>query len=195
MRAYGRGTLGCMKSKQKPGNRCMVWIALAAALTLGGCTDVGGPPNNGGSGGDAGSGGMAGMGGTSGMGGMAGAGGGSNTPPEASIVDPASDSGTSNPDLVYDGFDIGLQLWYTDVTVEGLGQDAEDGILTGALLVWKTNRTDIQPEMLGTGENPTIRLYSDDCFGVEHEVTLEATDSNGQTTTSEPRKLFIWTVC
>jgi hypothetical protein len=88
-----------------------------------------------------------------------------------------------------------MGLWYLDVSVRGLGEDAEDGMLTGDSLIWTTNRTDIQSEVLGTGENPTITLYSDDCFGVEHEIRLEATDSDGETTVSEPRTLFIWTLC
>ena len=130
-----------------------------------------------------------------GAGGAGGAGGSDNTPPEATIIDPDSDSGTSNPNYTYDGFDDGMQLWYLDLSVEGLGEDVEDGTLTGDSLIWKTNRTDIQPEVLGTGENPTIRLYSDDCFGAEHEIQLEATDSDAETTVSEPRTLFIWTLC
>lgn len=49
--------------------------------------------------------------------------------------------------------------------------------------------------MLGTGENPTVRLYSDDCFGTKHIIVLEASDTDGQTTASETRRLFIWTLC
>ena len=130
-----------------------------------------------------------------GAGGEGGAGGSANTPPEATIIDPDSDSGIDNPNYTYDGFDADMQLWYLDLSVEGRGEDAEDGTLTGDSLVWKTNRTDIQPEVLGTGESPTIRLYSDECVGAEHEIRLEATDSDEETTVSEPRTLLIWTLC
>jgi hypothetical protein len=67
-----------------------------------------------------------------------------------------------------------MGLWYKDVTLEGRGIDDEDGMLTGDALVWKTDQTGVQAEVLGTGENPTVRLYSDDCFGTEHVITLEA---------------------
>jgi hypothetical protein len=53
----------------------------------------------------------------------------------------------------------------------------------------------VQAEVIGTGENPTVRLYSNNCFGITHVITLEVTDSDGVTTTSEPRTLFIWTLC
>ncbi|MDH3483781.1 MAG: hypothetical protein OEM16_06090 [Myxococcales bacterium] len=88
-----------------------------------------------------------------------------------------------------------MGLWYKDVTVEGLGEDAEDGTLTGASLEWKTNQTGIQAELLGTGTNPILRLYSNVCTGTEHIIVLEVTDSDGATTISAPRTLFIWTLC
>ena len=162
-------------------------IALLAAVALVGCGEE--------ATGSAGSGGMGGTAGTGGSAGMGGTGGTANTSPEATIIDPASDSGTSNNDYVYDGYDDGLGLWYKDLTVEGLGEDAEDGTLSGAALEWKTDQTGIQDELLGTGTNPTFRLYSDDCFGTTHVITLEVTDSNGATTVSAPRTIFIWTLC
>lgn len=168
---------------------------MMATLGCMACTDVGSPGGSAGMGGSAGIGGSGGMGGSAGMGGAGGMGGSDNTPPEASIVDPASDSGTDNSDYVYDGFDAGMALWYKDVTLEGLGTDAEDGTLTGAALEWKTNQTGIQNELLGTGTNPAVRLYSDECTGTEHIIVLEVTDSDGETTISEPRTLLIWTLC
>jgi len=169
------------------------WIVLVAALALIGCGEDG--TGTGGAGGTAGTGGTAGAGGSAGMGGTGGAGGTANTAPEATIIDPASDSGTSNNDYVYDGFDDPSGLWYKDLTVEGLGEDAEDGTLSGGSLQWKTDQTSIQAEVLGIGTNPTFRLYSDDCFGTTHVITLEVTDSDGATTISEPRTIFIWTLC
>ncbi|MBT8451381.1 MAG: hypothetical protein KJO40_05370 [Deltaproteobacteria bacterium] len=174
-------------------------FALAATVGLLACTDV--PPA---SGGTAGTGGMAGTGGTgadAGVGGMGGdagtggTGGTANTPPEATIVQPDMDSETSNPDYVYDGYDMDLELWYKDITLEGTGIDLEDGTLTGEALQWKTNQTAVQAEVIGTGENPTVRLYSNNCFGITHIITLEVTDSDGVTTISAPRTLFIWTLC
>lgn len=138
-------------------------------------------------GGDAGAGGGTGGGGTGG--------GGTNTAPEATIVAPATDSGIDNTDYVYDAFDSDLGLWYIDVGLEGLGQDEEDGALTGDALVWKTDQTLIQEEVLGTGANPTVRLYSNVCTGVEHIIRLEVTDSDNETTSSSPRSLVIWTLC
>jgi hypothetical protein len=177
-------------------------IAMVAALSVTACSSDsgdGGSGGSGGSGGTAGAGGMGGSGGDAGGGGAAGTGGsgggGANSAPEATIVVPASDSGTDNPSYVYDGFDSDLGLWYLDVDLEGMGVDAEDGTLTGSSLVWKTNQTEIQDATLGSGTNATVRLYSDDCFGVEHVITLEATDSGGSTTVSEPRRLVIWTLC
>lgn len=177
-------------------------VALVAAGALVGCTDA---SSGGGAGGAAGSGGAAGMGGAGGVGGtagigggaggMGGVGGGANSPPEATIVEPSMDSGTNNADYAYDDFDSGMSLWYKDVTLEGLGTDEEDGTLTGDSLVWKTNQTGVQAEVLGTGENPTVRLYSDDCFGTTHVITLEVTDGDDETTASEPRTLMIWTLC
>lgn len=180
-------------------------LLIVTAFVAASCSDdsngggTGGTAGSGGTGGTAGVGGMGGAGGAAGVGGIGGAGGTggmvSNTPPEATIIAPASDSGTDNPSYVYDGFDSTLGLWYLDVDLEGMGSDAEDGVLTGTSLLWKTNQTTIQPEELGTGTNLTVRLYSDDCFGVEHAITLEVTDSDGETTVSEPRLLFIWTLC
>lgn len=115
--------------------------------------------------------------------------------PEAIILSPASDSGPNDPEYAYTGYDSALGLWYTDIPVQGLGFDPEDGTLSGGSLVWKTNRTDIQAEVLGTGENLTIRLYSNDCFGVEHVIQLEVTDSDGQVSIPATRIITIWTLC
>lgn len=177
-------------------------IVFAFVLAISGCSDdsdggaggSGGSAGTGGSGGEAGTGGVGGDAGASGAGGGAGM-GGMNTPPEATIITPATDSGNSDPELAYDGFDEDMGLWFKDVAVEGLGEDVEDGTLTGDSLVWKTNQVMIQPEVIGTGTTPTIRLYSDECVGTEHQIRLEATDDDGATTTSAPRRIVIWTLC
>lgn len=117
-----------------------------------------------------------------------------NDPPAAEITTPQDDSGTNDSEYVYDDFDDSEGMWYSDVELVGSAVDAEDGVLSGSTLVWTTDRSDLQDGTLGTGSNVTARLYSDDCFGVWHEITLTATDSGGETA-SDVRRIFIWTVC
>ncbi|MEM6930482.1 MAG: hypothetical protein AAF602_26330 [Myxococcota bacterium] len=112
-----------------------------------------------------------------------------DTPPVASIVLPKSDLSA-----FYDDYDDTLDLWFKDVELRGRGTDAEDGTLAGASLVWTTDRSDIQTAALGTGETLTVRLYSNDCFGVTHILTLSVTDADGNTTT-DTVEVFIYTVC
>jgi hypothetical protein len=118
----------------------------------------------------------------------------SNEPPVVTITTPAADTSTNDPDYVYDGFDPVKEMWYTDVFLEGEAVDPEDGVLTGDSLVWTTNRTDLQEASLGTGTSLTTRLYSNVCQGVWHEVTLTATDSDGNAR-SAVRRIFIWMLC
>ncbi len=118
-----------------------------------------------------------------------------NQPPSSvSITDPPADTGTSNTDFAYDGFDNTKGMWYKDVALAGEASDPEDGALTGSALVWTTDRTDLQVGSLGTGGSLTVRLYSDVCTGTWHEITLSATDSGGLTR-STVRRIFIWTLC
>jgi hypothetical protein len=119
---------------------------------------------------------------------------GSNSPPVVEITTPVTDTGTDNLDYTYDGHDDALNLWYKDVLLEGSGTDAEDGSLSGGDLVWVTDRTDLQDAALGTGGSLTVRLYSDQCTGTWHDVTLTATDSDGESRTAM-RQIFIWTLC
>jgi hypothetical protein len=113
----------------------------------------------------------------------------SNFPPTVKITNPATDS-----EYTYDGYKSALGLWYTDVPVQSSATDPEDGPLSGSSLVWTTDRTDIQDPFLGTGTNPTIRLFSNRCTGVWHEITLTATDSDGNVRTAV-RRIKIWTIC
>jgi serine protease len=117
-----------------------------------------------------------------------------DSPPTVAITVPAADTGTSDTPYAYDGYDNGVGMWYTDVPVTGSATDPEDGTLTGASLVWTTDRTDLQAGGLGTGVSRTVRLYSNVCTGVWHQVTLTATDSNGNSR-SAVRRIFIWTLC
>ncbi|MBV1911635.1 MAG: DUF5011 domain-containing protein [Kangiellaceae bacterium] len=118
----------------------------------------------------------------------------SDNPPSVTIVDPATDSGTSDNQYVYNGFDDVRAQWYTDVSVTGSASDNEDGALSGVALVWSTDQTGIQDSILATGTNATVRLYSDSCFGVWHEVTLTATDSDANER-SQTVRIYIWTLC
>lgn len=78
-----------------------------------------------------------------------------------------------------DGYDAAKQMFYKDLTLSVTANDPEDGPLTGSSVVWTTDRTSIQPASLGTGTTVSIRLYSPDCFGALHTITVKATDSDG----------------
>lgn len=116
------------------------------------------------------------------------------SPSSVTILEPSLDSEASEEQYIYDGFDDDRGQWYTDVLFVGTGEDPEDGTLSGSSLEWTTNRADLQSADLGTGSNATVRLYSDSCFGTWHDVTLTATDSEGNER-SALRRVFIWTLC
>ena len=109
------------------------------------------------------------------------------------ITQPATDTDPREP-LYYDGYDGIKGLWYKDVVFRGQAFDPGDGLLTGASLVWRTDQTDIQPAELGTGGDITVRLYGKLCTGVWHEITLTATDSEGNSR-ARVRRIFIHTLC
>lgn len=94
-------------------------------------------------------------------------------PPEVSITS------HSNMEVYGNGADAnGL---YYELTLVGSATDPEDGVLSGSSLVWTTDRADLQPggsALLGTGRSITVRLYTD-CAKQTHDVTLTATDSDG----------------
>lgn len=114
----------------------------------------------------------------------------SDQPPTATIAAPADTSV-----FLYDGFDEGLGMWYSDITFTGSATDPEDGALTGTALAWTTDRTDLQVPLLGTGASITARLYSNDvCGGASHNVTLTATDSFGNMRSAVVR-VGLYTVC
>ena len=72
--------------------------------------------------------------------------------------------------------------WHSDIDFVGSASDPEDGSLTGSALVWTTDRTNTphhSSAVLGFGGTITASLYSDNCPGVWHEITLTATDSDG----------------
>lgn len=110
-------------------------------------------------------------------------------PPQVAISAPEDGA-----DLVYDGYDTGLGLWYLDVILVGSGTDDVDGPLDGSALVWTTDRTDLQNGELGTGSSVDVRLYGTDCFGEDHVLTLTATDAAGQAATASIR-VRVYTLC
>jgi hypothetical protein len=112
-----------------------------------------------------------------------------NFPPEVEILVPETDGR-----LQYDGYDSELGLWYKDVTLVGNSIDPEDGVLDQQALVWTTNLGDIQEPVLGFGSKISTRLYSNQCTGVTHTITLRATDKEGNQS-SDARTITIWTLC
>jgi hypothetical protein len=117
-------------------------------------------------------------------------------PPTASITTPSSDSTGDNAAYAYDGYDSTLGLWYKDVLLQGSASDNQDGALSGASLTWTTDKTGIQPAVLGHGTSVTVRLYSNVCTGVTHTISLDAVDSDGNHVSVAPiRLLRIWTLC
>ena len=112
-------------------------------------------------------------------------------PPQVFITSPAA----ANVSLIYDGYDAERGLWYADIALAGRGTDPEDGALPDSSLVWKTDRSDLQDELLDTGQSTTVRLYSNDCFGVTHQIRLEASDSDGNQAEPVTRTIHISTLC
>jgi hypothetical protein len=112
-----------------------------------------------------------------------------NFSPEVEILVPETDGR-----LQYDGYDSELGLWYKDVTLVGNAIDPEDGVLGQQALVWTTNLGNIQEPVLGFGSKISTRLYSNQCTGVTHTITLMATDKEGNQS-SDVRTITIWTLC
>jgi LysM repeat protein len=95
-----------------------------------------------------------------------------NEPPKVEIIHPAVDE-----TLIYDGFEG--DMWFKALLLQGYAEDAEDGLLDGASLVWTTDQSALQPAELGAGAEIRTTLFSDRCAGTTHVVTLTATDSQG----------------
>lgn len=102
----------------------------------------------------------------------------SNNPPVVSITIPAADTNGA-----FDQDPQNANYWSAVVDLSGSAIDPEDGALTGSSLVWSTDRTDIDiyknNPILGTGTSisPRLYVYVNDCRG--HNITLTATDSDG----------------
>jgi hypothetical protein len=115
-----------------------------------------------------------------------------NASPTVEIFEPKIDM-VGIDRLSYTGFENGE--WFTDVVLSALGEDQEDGSLTGASVVWTTDRADLQAPLLGEGEQLRARLYSGSCEGgATHVVTVTVTDSAGATATAT-RTIELGQVC
>lgn len=77
------------------------------------------------------------------------------------------------------------------VTFEGTGTDPEDGTLSGASLVWRSDRDGV----IGTGTSFGTVLSGQQCLSVPHTITLEATDKDGHKTTTNPVVIYILHLC
>jgi LysM repeat protein len=103
-----------------------------------------------------------------------------NSPPVAVILYPGGQAR-----LPYNNFDQDLNLWYTEVVLEGSAADKEDDVLSESSLVWSTNfRNAKVSRVLGTGNIVNATLYSDTCSGISHRITLTATDSQSDKSTA-----------
>jgi hypothetical protein len=99
-----------------------------------------------------------------------------NSPPGVEILSPGDKS-----QLPYGNFDRKLNLWFTDVLLEGRAADPEDDMLSGPSLVWSTDFSNANVgSALGEGNLVKAILYSDSCSGIWHTITLTATDSRGE---------------
>jgi len=76
------------------------------------------------------------------------------------ILAPAANSLGQSATYTWQGFDAGRGQWYFDLPVSGSSVDPEDGTLSGTSLRWTTDRTDMQPALLGTGASTTLKRAS-----------------------------------
>lgn len=102
------------------------------------------------------------------------------SPPTATISYPPETGGAPDLEVSIIAQDHEDAIgFYIEITLEGAATDPEDGTLGGASLVWATDRGDLQPNLLGTGNSITVRLYAGSWFVADHTITLTATDSDG----------------
>lgn len=102
-----------------------------------------------------------------------------NVPPSVAIWSPSN--GAS---LWVDTYDSTEGAWYVEVAFSGTATDPEDGNLNGTDVRWIARRSGAADEVLGTGTGMTARLYSRQSFGTEYTIILEATDSDGETSST-----------
>jgi len=117
-----------------------------------------------------------------------------SSPPLAMIVTPPKDLLVSDH-LTFDGFDEATHRYWGEVLLEAEAADAEDGAIQEDRYVWTTDLTSIQPALLGTGSSLTVRLYSDECSGITHHISLQVTDSEGNTSAVVTRAIQFRMIC
>ena len=112
-----------------------------------------------------------------------------NYPPVVTIADPP-------PDSRYIPLDYDEKLGrYITVVFRGGASDPEDGVLQGSSLIWTSDRPDIYGNLtLGRGAEVAAILYTNDCNGAWHTITLTAIDKDGNLAIAE-RKIFISADC
>jgi len=127
-----------------------------------------------------------------------------NNAPVVSITNPADMAG-SGPDAKFTPSTSDANGYYQSITLTGSATDTEDGTLSGAALVWTTNRGEVQPgapasgaQVLGQGASITVKLYTTCGFSffgtVDHTITLTATDS-ASNVRSVTRIVRVETIC
>lgn len=99
-------------------------------------------------------------------------------PPDAVNITAPTNGTTFNADM-NDG-----TSWYKQVTLTGNASDPEDGTLSGTSLVWTTRIDGGAPVTLGTGTSLSVKLRAPACFGNPHQITLTATDSAANSSTT-----------
>lgn len=79
--------------------------------------------------------------------------------------------------------------WKPEHTLRGYATSPDGGEITGTNLRWYSDRDGF----LGTGNTLNARITTDanDCSGVSHTITLQATDSRGVVTTTTRHLSFI----
>jgi subtilisin family serine protease len=94
------------------------------------------------------------------------------------------------PDVTgYDG------RYYLDLPVSAIVNDPEDGPLDGDAVIWSTERTDVQPEVVGTGARTTLRLYATDSCGLDHVIRVHAVDSQNNRSASRSVRIIATVLC
>lgn len=116
-----------------------------------------------------------------------------NEPPQVTITTPAFNL-TGDNSLVWSGYDAVRQLHYVDVQLAASVTDEEDGTVAPESIVWRTNQTQYQDAVLGTGPTLTARLYGI-CEGVTHTISVQATDSDGNTSLIRLVLVRAYTLC
>jgi hypothetical protein len=111
-----------------------------------------------------------------------------NYPPSARITSPETDVKFRVDKADANG-------WYKEVWLAASASDYEDGYLSGAALVWATDRTKWQSGLLGTGTGLFVRLYNKSCSDAEHVITLTVTDSRGNTAIDRRRVVLMSPLC